>query len=247
MFDKELYKETFSVLKAPDNTLLEVMKMKNKQNKKRVPLKAKLVIAVAVAVVFTTTALAYGDSIVKFMFGDSTATNITFEEYDSRDFTGYEVACGIQIINRASAGEWEVDPSLESCTFEEINALIPFEIGTPTYNPLSGGEFMYRGIPDNDSVVTFYYNGNESINIHQFYAGDDAYIEMENPLEMQTVIFSNGTEALALFYEMENQLNPIDNGEKIQLYWMKGGSFYTMTTTGFVCALDTMIAIAESI
>jgi hypothetical protein len=31
MFDKNLYKDTFSVLKAPDNTLLEVMKMKNKR------------------------------------------------------------------------------------------------------------------------------------------------------------------------------------------------------------------------
>ncbi|MCL1866361.1 MAG: DUF4367 domain-containing protein [Oscillospiraceae bacterium] len=247
MFNKELYKETFSVLKAPDNTLLEVMKMKSK--KKRVPLKAKFVIAAAVAVALTTTALAYGDSIVKFMFGDSTATKITFEEYDSRDFSDYEVACGIQIINRASSGDWdfEEDPFRESYTFEEIVEIVPFEVRTPSYNPLSGAEFMYCANPDNDSVVTFYYNGNESINIYQFYAGDDAYIEMENPLEMQTVTLGNGTEALALFYEMENQINPIDNGEKIQLYWMKDGSFYTMWTSGFVCDIDTMITIADSI
>ena len=63
MFDKKLYTDTFSKLKASENTLTEVMKMKTK--KRRVPARTIFVVVFILAIALSTTAFAYGEAIIQ--------------------------------------------------------------------------------------------------------------------------------------------------------------------------------------
>jgi hypothetical protein len=248
MFDKELYKDTFSVLKASETTLTEVMKMKNK-SKKRISPKVMWITAAVLVGLLSTTALAYGGTIINFVrgetqFGDSTVTQIDWEDWNNRDFSDYDVANGIRIVNRIAVQERDWESEVQG-TFEQVNAAMPFEVAKPSYVPFSGGEFTFTGDAGAYRVNMSYRRGNASISLTQYFAGPDATLEIENPLEMATFTMLDGVEGLAFFYEYDN---PDDAGdEHVQIWWVNGGNAFTLQAYGFEYDLDTLIKIAESL
>ena len=76
MSNLETYKKTMMTLNASEDTLSEVMKMT--KSKRKTPTKTLLVAAVVSVLTFALvgTALAYGDVIGQFIFGDSNAVQV---------------------------------------------------------------------------------------------------------------------------------------------------------------------------
>jgi regulator of RNase E activity RraB len=234
MFDKEMYKDTFSKLKASEDTLSEVMKMTTK--KKRITAKT-LLLAAVLSVMMATLAFAYGDTIIQFMFGDSSIRQV--------EKVGSDIAIAMEIVNRADYA-WNHDREYSSVlfsTYNEANQSAPFVIKEPSYIPDNAAlekiavpqfkdkTFGYDVRITYDVELT---NGNGSIGLFQFYVGPDAYLNMQTVEGIQKVMVSE-IEASVVHW----------GGWGVHLYWIKDEIVYELFSSSY--GLDTLIAIAESI
>jgi len=225
MFDNNLYKKTFSELRASEDTLSEVMKMTARR--KRISAKA-LLIAAAIAAALITTAFAYSDTIMQFLFGDSTARQVVNTEKDSS-------STGMEILNRLEAPEADLSMAVNRDSFDDVRPFVPYGVYGPSYVP---GEGHWEVSAFHGLIFSHYRDENSnSIRFLQFYAGPDAYISLTTTDNIHKVMVGD-IEATAVISGMF-EVAPI------HLYWMKYDMVFELFSSAY--DLDTLIAIAESV
>jgi hypothetical protein len=248
---RELYKDTFSKLNASEGTLSEVLKMTDKR--KRISIKALLVAAV-LAVALSATAFAYGSEIVgaiqQFMFGDSSIKQVekvgsdtTFTLGDGTVVDG-DIAVAMEIVNRVDYA-WNHDREYTSVmfsTYREANQSAPFVIKEPSYIP-ANATLEKIAVPQfedktygYDIRITYNVdlpNGNGSLGLFQYYAGSDAYLNMQTVEGIQKVMVGSIEASI---------VNWGDWGT--HLYWIQDEIVFELFS--FSYDLDTLVKIAES-
>jgi len=202
------------------------------------------IIAVTLALFSLTTAFAYGGEIIafvqQFMFGSSSAEQV--EKLD-----GYVI--GFDIVHRSDLVDWtKNDGGKTFTTVEEANEFASFTIKVPTYLPddVIGLKTVYvqkykDGTAGYDVHVRYSVatpNGTTGFSINQYYAGPDAYVELETIYPIEKIMVGD-VEASLVYGESSF------NGIGYQLYWIKDDILYEYF--GDCYDLKIILAIVSSI
>jgi len=244
MYDKKIFKETFAELRASEDTIREVLKM---TRTRKIHFKALRIIPIAAVIVLllSATAFAYGGEIVgalkEFMFGNSSAVQVDEIENAVLKF---------RIVNRSVADPTKMYGLDRFDTIEEANRFAGFTIKAPSYLPenviglyhvwVQGNE---AGTPGNEVFIQYNVEtpgGTANFHIGQYFAGADAYIELETIEPIQKVMVGD-IEASLVYTEDSTP------GVQYHLYWMKNDILYQFLVPVGCFDFETALAIAESI
>lgn len=197
------------------------------------------ILAAVFAALSLTTAFAYGDEIIgalrQFMFGDSSAAQ--FEVIDE------DIIIRFTIINRSGLVEpGVINGYIGFSTMEEARQAAPFTVREPLYLPENAVLDMVNVARCKDGSygydVQIGYtielpDGNGRLDLFQYYAGPDAYIELDTTYSIQKTAVG-GIEASVLQGEGDTYL-----------YWIKDDVLYELFSRAY--DLETLRAIAESV
>jgi len=220
---------------------------------RRIPVRAAL-IAALIGVVALTTAFTFGDRIIsvvqQLIFGNSVAKQVELAE-------GYGKG-SIGVMNRSSLIEDAIYPLGSFETLEEAREVAPFPIRVPTFLPDNVTGLNSVGVyrseepdgPDMHFVIVSYNitlngGGNAILQLRQFYAGPDAYFDLETVSEIEKVMVGN-SEAVLISASAKDWVDTEDIS--YTLYWLNDGIAYELGAEyhdGY--SPETMIKIAESV
>jgi len=229
-------------------------------HRRSIPLKAAVLAAVVAALVLTT-AFTFGNEIVSIirqvMFGDSIAKQVVS---DNSCYLGY-----LGVMNIADLSDANDYPLGLFYTFEEARKVAPFPIREPSFLPDSVTGPNSIGVwraeaetgPWTHFVIVAYDialvpDGNSILQLTQFYAGPDAYFDIESVSKIEKVMVGDveavlvTTDGKSDFGEGNVITNVSDTG--YALYWLKFGIAFELSVdyhNGYTP--ETMIRIAESI
>ena len=142
MYDKKMYEETFSTLRASENTLAEVLRMKKDGKRQYRVTRAAFVAAIIILMLsMATVAMAYS-GIGSWFLG-------FFSERSER--TGKELTSGQQqliedetVEIRSSVTSGDIAITVESALSDDYNAYILLNIVAPDGIDLGGEDFRFR-------------------------------------------------------------------------------------------------------
>jgi hypothetical protein len=204
--------------------------------KRRVSMNAVLAAAVIV-VLSLTTAFAYGEAIMTFMFGDSIAAQVHKIDSDSDAVVRFRIVNESALASHIGNGLHEFD------TVEEADQFGLMPVKAPDYLPenVTGLERVSIGKAEWGAIAVVTYrveapNRSSLLSIHQHYAGPDAYVELETIYAIQKIMIG-GVEASVVYDEHEDET---------QIYWIKDDVLLILYS-GKEYDLETLLAIAESV
>ncbi|MDR2568989.1 MAG: DUF4367 domain-containing protein [Oscillospiraceae bacterium] len=194
--------------------------------KRRLKMRPLLIAAVLSVLVFVLvgTTFAYGDVITQFIFGNSSAEQVNPIEGHSH---------GFEIVNGFGEPIPNVFERHDSASFDEIRALVSFDVQYPSYLPYEG-HWDISVMSAYRVYAAYWFNGNTNpIHMFQYFSGDDAYIKLASTHPIEKVMVGN-IEATALFDGISNWL-----------YWMNDGIVFELFSNTY--DIDTLIVIAKSV
>ena len=230
----------------------------------RKPRLRPLLIASVIIIAVATTALAYGEEILQFIFAQQ-VENVDNEMqiflYDSDE----TITMGISIINSHIDIEQFIGV-LEFSTIDELRQAAAFDVKLPTYLPadiLHLGQNTISGLAFNEDeriyAVSIGYNSfrevwvNEQIDeqdeqiyfeLNQFFLGNEGQFVIETLSPFQRVMIG-GSEGIVIHRTNDNP--DLAFSSTLSMYWQKRGVLYIISSYGDGLDIDTMIKIAESL
>ncbi|MCL2820274.1 MAG: hypothetical protein FWD38_05525 [Oscillospiraceae bacterium] len=261
---ESMYKQSVNTFNIPDGLKESVFIRKRRKsfiNVKTIKIQTLLIAFLIMFLISGTTVFAYSTGIVSVLkqvvFGDSIARQVVFDD----DFT----AGTMGVINRT---ELSTAPDYTQglyTTLEEARLIAPFSIREPSYLPDNVTGLQSVGVwrvettetPWLHYVIIVYditlKNGNSSVlQLWQTYAGDNAFLLIDNISPVEKVIIGDIEGVLisstGYFYDIDGKQIFDDNITAYHLNWLKDGIAYNLHVEyhdGYT--LETMIKIAESI